>query len=228
MNVSSVCFSRITVVVLLAFLFAACRAGEEYPTSLEEGKKLFEQLKSNPDFMEYVMPDPYPGPPGYTWISTLPEWQYVLETNGKVFIPFVRKPGCTNKDFNLLELFDTPSCYECALTVTGSLLIEKNATRETMPAISYTKGKSDMEMWIVDSAKLKNAMADGKLTIGELESLGPLKATGQYEEYFVPRSDIGEMLLIEASGTVASTNQKFSFSYVEKNRKQVSISLTLN
>jgi len=206
--------------------FSSCKKDDDSVSVLEEGKKRYEELKKNPDLIEVKFPDVDPGPPFYARLGKFPDSELVFRSNGKVFIPFLRELSCIDEEFNLLNLADVPNAFFCPLTVTGTILIEADAQPGDFPAIGFGQGEN-VDMWILDEDKFDNAIADGVLTIGELESLQPLMGKGKYAEYNVPRDELGYLLIIEASGTVASTNQKFSFSYVERNRQQVSISLDL-
>ncbi|TVR76426.1 MAG: hypothetical protein EA409_13445 [Saprospirales bacterium] len=220
-------FLVLAITIVCGVTFSSCSKDDDGSVSvLEEGKKRYEELKKNPDLIEVSFPDVDPGPPFYARVGKFPDAELVFRSKGKVFIPILRGVSCIDKEFNLLDLAHVPNAFFCQLTITGTILIEADAQPGDFPAIGFGQGEN-VDMWILDEDKFDNAIADGVLTIGELESLQPLMGKGSYAEYNVPRDELGYLLLIEASGTVASTNQKFSFSYVERNRQQVSISLDL-
>ena len=220
-------------VLVMATAFAitstSCKKDDkEEPVSvLEEGKERYDELRSNPDFIEVGFPsEQEPGPPFYARVGKLPEADLIFYVNEWVFIPFVRQLECVDETFNLLEFFHVPNAFFCPLTVGGSGLTEADAPPGTFPAIAFAEGEN-VDMWIVEKSKFDAAIADAMLTFGDLEALQPLKGNGKYTEYNVPRPELGHLLVIEARGSIASTNRNFTFSFVERNYQQVSISLEL-
>lgn len=230
MKTSNIPFIAIAMAAIFAFSITSCGkdAIEESFSVLEEGTERYEELRSNSDFIEVPFPSEQdPGPPFYARVFKWPETELILEVDGKVFIPFIRQLACVDPDFNLLEFFHVPDAFFCPLSVAGSGLIEPDAPLGTFPAIAFAEG-DNVEMWIVEKSALDAAMANGTMTIADLDTLQPLKGFGKYAEYNVPRTELGHLLVIEAGGTIASTNQNFTFTYVERNYQQVSISLIVN
>ena len=59
-------------------------------------------------------------PPFYARIERDPAGRPNVLNDGEwAVIPFYREPGCVPADFNLLNLFDAPRAFACALAVDG-------------------------------------------------------------------------------------------------------------
>lgn len=210
----------------VAFLFASTLLNTSFTetnnamekTPLELAAAEYDQVKNNPGYVDFSVPDQNPGPPFYARIAVQGPDKLFLNANGTVVVPFIRNPDCIDSNFNLLDLFHIPNAFSCPLNATGKGLVERNAPPKAAPLISYLESKA-MPVWFFDSEKLSNAMADGKLTIDELKKLNPKKGiASRYIEYNKPRPDKGYLLVIEMDGHIPETNQTFKFSVDEVNR----------
>jgi hypothetical protein len=147
------------------------------------------------------MPAEDPGPPFYARVG-----MQVLEQNGWVAIPFYRSPALVPADFNLLEFYHFPGpggpgAFAAPLLMKGFLLIEPDAPLGTFPR-QVELGGEGTPVWFVPSAAFHAAVADRRLTIGELRALGPRYGIAtRYHETLHPRA-ADHKILIEARGTL--------------------------
>lgn len=113
---------------------------------------------------------PAPGVPAYARTDLpLPhndEW---------AFIVFYRDPGCVPADFNLLQFFDAPAAFECPLTVEGFEIWKNGPTLDEAPILSHLQGLGAVPVWFVAWPALEAAIADGVLTITDLEAMESLQ-----------------------------------------------------
>lgn len=197
----------------LCFLVLACSNGDGMldVSDLEKARLEYQKLKADPGFVELAFPEDNPGPPFYARIAEMGADRLFIEADGLVIIPMMRQPGCIDPEFNLLDLFHVPNAFFCPLTLSGKGLIEPNAPEGTFPLIAYGIG-TEMPVWFLERAPLLNAMADGKLTLNELEALNPKKGVAsRYEEYNKPRTAEDHLLVIESEGVISATNQRFEY-----------------
>ncbi|WP_304517385.1 hypothetical protein [Cecembia rubra] len=219
----------INLFIGLTFLIIACSNDDAETTvsELEKARMEYEKLKANPSFIELAFPEDDPGPPFYARIAVLGPDVLLMESNGTVVIPMMRQVECIDPEFNLLDLYHVPNGFFCPLTLSGRGLIEPNAPMGTFPAIAYGEG-SNMPVWFVDSGLLANAMADGVLTLPELEALNPRKGVAsRYEEYNKPRSEEDYLLVIESEGTMSGTNQKFEYKVISRTKARQDVELRI-
>jgi hypothetical protein len=222
-------YLSIKLFVGISFLFLACANDDPQPeiSDLEKARMEYDQLKSNPALIELAFPEDDPGPPFYARIAVLGPDILLMESNGTVVIPMMRQVECIDPEFNLLDLYHVPNGFFCPLTLTGRGLIEPNAPMGTFPVIAYGAG-SDMPVWFADSGLLANAMADGVLTLPELEALNPKKGVAsRYEEYNKPRSEEDYLLVIESEGTIPGTNQRFDYKVISKTKARQELDLRI-
>jgi hypothetical protein len=117
-------------------------------------------------------PEEDPGPPYYARIRQ----GFVVHTNEWAAIVFYRQPSCVPPNFNLLNLFNPPAAFGCALTVEGFLLLDQVPPPPgTPPKQSKSFGLGAVPVAFVSWAELQAAMADGVLTIVELGALPSLR-----------------------------------------------------
>ncbi|WP_291779580.1 hypothetical protein [Cecembia sp.] len=222
-------YLSIKLFVGISFLFLACANDDVQPalTELEKARMEYDQLKANPAFIELAFPKDDPGPPFYARIAVLGPDVLLMESNGTVVIPMMRQVECIDPEFNLLDLYHVPNGFFCPLTLSGRGLIEPNAPMGTFPVIAYGAG-SDMPVWFVESGPLASAMADGVLTLPELEALNPKKAVAsRYEEYNKPRSEEDYLLVIESEGSISGTNQRFEYKVISKTKAKQDVELRI-
>lgn len=114
-----------------------------------------------------------PGAPYYANV----EKPFMWHTEQWAAIVFLRHPACVRTNFNLLDLLDIPAAFACPMTVSGFELYDKPG--DAVPRQTLITG-SAVPVWFVpwnDPAgkDLQTAIADGVLTMSELEALAPLK-----------------------------------------------------
>jgi len=120
---------------------------------------------------DYPSPED-PGPPFYARI----ELGLVIQDGTTAAIPFYRDPAGVPADFNLLNLFDVPRAFSCALTVAGFDLWKNGPPPVDMaPIQSETRGLGAVPVWFVDWTELRAVMSDHQLTITELSALPSLQ-----------------------------------------------------
>lgn len=214
---------------VIALVCTACTDDNVVPeiSELEKARLEYDQLKANPAFIELAFPEDDPGPPFYARIAVLGPDVLLMESNGTVVIPMMRQVECIDPEFNLLDLYHVPNGFFCPLTLSGRGLIEPNAPMGTFPKIAYGAG-INMPVWFVDKAPLANAMADGILTLPELEALNPRKGVAsRYEEYNKPRSEEDYLLVIESEGTIPGTNQRFEYKVISRTKARQDVELRI-
>jgi len=214
-------FLPVSIFAGLIFLAASCSEDENVPqkSDLEMAIEEYAQLKANPAFIEFSVPDGNPGPPFYARIADMGLERLFLENESVVAIPMMRQVECIDPEFNLLDFFHVPNAFFCPLTVTGRGLIEPNSPPDRFPEIAYLES-SDMPFWFVNKQALYAAIDDGVLTLSELEALNPKKGVAsRYIEYNKPRSEEDHLLVIEAEGRIAATNENFELKLASRNKR---------
>jgi hypothetical protein len=114
---------------------------------------------------------------------------YARITAGEIFhdgewavIPLYRPATCIPAEFNLLDFFDIPGAFFCQPQTVQTASIWKNGPPgDPAPIHAKSHGLGAVPVWFVTWAELEAAIADGVLTIGELESLPSLlKGTASF------------------------------------------------
>jgi hypothetical protein len=131
------------------------------------------------------LPDDSPGPPIYAAIA-----RFFMNTDGEwVAIELVRERGCIPPDFNLMQFSDIPRAFGCHLTIGGTEwwypedLADGPWTHvPPLPFQARLVGQPGMLMYFVKLSELNATIADGILTIGELENL-PSFLKGHIDSY---------------------------------------------
>jgi hypothetical protein len=97
-------------------------------------------------------------------------------------IPLYRPSTCIPADFNLLDFFDVPGAFFCQpQTVETATIWKSGPPGDPAPIHAKSRGLGAVPVWFVSWPELEAAMADGVLTIGELESLPSLlKGTASF------------------------------------------------
>jgi hypothetical protein len=114
-------------------------------------------------------PGDIPGPPYYALLGR----GYLPADGGWVGIVFTRAPECVPAGFNLLDQFDLPTAFGCALTVEGEAW--RHDASDPIPFQIHERGTGAVPIYFVAEAELHMAIADDVLTIGELQSLPSLQ-----------------------------------------------------
>lgn len=101
----------------------------------------------------------------------------VLADGDLAMVYFYRPISCIPEDFNLLDFFDI-AAFECnPPTVDGYEVWENGPGIDIAPDLVALRGNGAVPVWFVDTDSYVTAIADGHLTIGELQALEPLVGT---------------------------------------------------
>jgi hypothetical protein len=124
-----------------------------------------------------------PGPPFYTLIQ--PGWFPM--TDEWAAVPWIRETDCVPGDFNILNLVDLtilfppavpfpgPRPFFCPLTITGHEIWNTDPPDPSVGPLNITaRGLGAVPVWFVSTAELLPAMADGVVTIAELNAMSSL------------------------------------------------------
>ena len=195
--------------LLLALSLAACgsdEAGvvtavaveeEEIPTNAppEEATGAEEAAGEGP-----VVVENEDGPPFYARFGE----NEMFGDGEQVVVVFYRPPDCIPDDFNLNQFFhfpgeESPGAYACAPPTVSSIDTWETAPGEDpAPLVSETTGLGAVPVWFFAEADIQAALADGTVTIGELEAL-PSRQVGTattYDELLHP-SQSNENALVQ-------------------------------
>lgn len=124
---------------------------------------------AGPGLVRTTWPSPQdPGPPFYARVDPLPP--HVFDDGDLAAIAFYRDPACVPADFNLLDFFDAPAAFACPLTVEGANLWHGEPFAAA-PKVVTSRGTGAVPVWFVPADAIRDAIADGVLTIGELAGL---------------------------------------------------------
>ena len=126
-----------------------------------------------------------PGNPYYARIA--PEPPHIYEDGEWAVFVFYRDPGCVRPDFNLLDFFDPPAAFGCASMVSGQSIWAEEIGVGAPRQVTMS-GNGAVPVWLAPAAAARGAVADGMLTIGELEGLpGLLKGEASgFREVLMP------------------------------------------
>jgi hypothetical protein len=108
-------------------------------------------------------PGDFPGPPFYSFEFSSP-------ADGWAAVLFLRDPDSIPSDANLLAL--DFGAVARPLTVHGYTI--RSNPLPAPPDVFHAEGNDDMPVWLLSSADIAAAVADGLLKIGELESASSL------------------------------------------------------
>jgi len=97
----------------------------------------------------------------------------LYHTDEWAVIVFYRPPDCVPDEFNLLEFF-TVAAFECTPPTTDGFLIWAGEPGLSTPIQSQLHGLGAVPVWFVAWPELEAAIADGSLTMPELEALPSL------------------------------------------------------
>lgn len=108
---------------------------------------------------------------------------YAASMTGARSSSYVTDPSAIPADFNLVAFFD-PRALGAAFAVKGFTLWEDGATA---PRTVNLKGMGFVPIWFFDSAQWGAMLADGIVTMPELEANGPIKGHASfYREVVFP------------------------------------------
>lgn len=202
--------SRTRYPLIAALLLIGCSGQIEPTTPGADAARAFNAAAAGGlDVVSYPAADP--GPPYYARVSLL--LNQVFHDDAYVAIPFHRDPSCVPADFNLLSAFDFPGpggpgAFGCPLLVEGRYTIEPDAPLGTFPILSVAQGPA--QVWFAPWPAFQAAMADGVVTIGELQALEPLRGVADhFSEMLKPRVE-DHHVVITSSGTLED-GRRFTF-----------------
>ena len=127
--------------------------------------------------------DAMSGPPFYSFIQ--PGWFPM--TDEWAAVPWIRDTNCVPRAFNILNLLDltivfppsappAPRPLFCDLTVEGHEIWNTNPPDPSVGPLNTTyKGLGAVPIYFVATAQLLPAIADGVLTIADLEAMSSLR-----------------------------------------------------
>jgi hypothetical protein len=138
-----------------------------------------------------TFPGDFPGPPFYSYEFNSPD-------DGRAAIVFLRDPDCVPADANLLAL--DFRALGCALTSHGYAV--RSRPIPAPPDVFHAEGDEDTPVWLVSSTDMAAAVADGVLTIGELEAAASLEK-GTADGFVVHEEVRSGMIQITAHGDLA-------------------------
>jgi hypothetical protein len=157
---------------LAAALTAGCsEAALTTPTAMETAGR----SAGAPEVLN--VPSEDPGPPFYTPVftgGTSAPAGFVPSDGVWAGIHWYRDPSCIPPGFNLLNVFNPPAAFGCALTITGQ--VWRHEPTDLVPYQEHYAGAGGVPIYFVRAGELAAATADGTLTIGELENLSSLLA----------------------------------------------------
>lgn len=171
-----------------------------------------------------------PGPPFYARTDHVPP--FVFNDGEWAAIVFYREPSCVPVDFNLVQFFDPPAAFGCALTTQGYSLWQEALTGA--PKIVKTSGGA-VPVWFAPVDEVNQVTQDGDLLIGELEGLDGLLVgyADQFEETLQPHPLPPELgggghpnpkVIVEAKGQLEDGRQfNLHFTQVQDEVKAIQI-----
>ncbi len=165
----------VPALVLAAALLPAC---SEQPLPADPLATSGPQLN-----IRIEIPEDSPGPPFYSLIQ--PGWFPM--TDEWAAIPWLRETHCVPDDFNILTLVDLtilfppevpfpgPRPFFCPLTIEGHEIWNTDPPDPRVGPLNITaRGLGAVPVWFVSTAELLPAIADGVLTIADLEAMSSL------------------------------------------------------
>jgi hypothetical protein len=154
-------------------------------------------------------------PPFYARV----ERPYVAPHNDDIAaIIFYRSPGCVPPQFNLLDFFDVPAAFGCAMESKGHEWRFGDASPFSAPYLSVMLQDGPVPIWFVKTSELLAAASDDVLTITEIAAL-PSLITGSanhWSEWLEPYPTRSPSITRQsATGTIAG-GQRFAMDYEER------------
>jgi hypothetical protein len=128
----------------------------------------------------------------------------IYHTDEWAAIVFYRPPSCVRPDFNLLDFYDVPAAFGCGPLLTGGHEIWVNGPGiDPAPKMTQLHGLGAVPVWFVSWPAFEQAVADGMLTIGELEGLQPRTGVAsRFQELLRPVEVKIYTIEINATGTL--------------------------
>ena len=151
--------------IVLPLALVAC-SDRMIPTGPTDAPAASAKAGSGPIIRHF--PGESPGAPAYALLGR----GFAPSDDGWVGIVFVRDPECVPAGFNLLNQFNPPAAWGCALTVEGEEWWHDPPVPP--PFQIHERGLGAVPIYFVALSEYLAAIADDVLTIGELESLPSL------------------------------------------------------
>jgi hypothetical protein len=170
-----------------------------------------------------------PGPPFYARVS--PIMNELFFSDGWLAIPFYRDPACIPAGFNLLDLYHFPSerdtgAFACRALVTGVTYKEPGAPATTFPKRVTMDGSGSVQIWFVREAAARQAIADGSLTLAELEELDPLIGLATtFDEELQPRAEDHLIVIRSAGELMDGRSFRFDLRHVGDTIEQLAVTI---
>lgn len=123
-------------------------------------------------------PSETPGPPYYARVEPAETFTMDIVPHDEEWgaVVFYRSPVCVPENFNLMEVFDVPAAFGCSLTVDGFERWRNGPPPEdNAPMFVKSDGLGATPVWFASWPDIEAAVADGVLTIEELEALPSLR-----------------------------------------------------
>lgn len=93
-------------------------------------------------------------------------------TDDWAVVVFYRPPACVPPGFNLLEMYDFENAFGCTPPTTDGFILWEHGTEVGVaPLRIQLHGLGAVPVWFVSWPELQTAIADGYLTVGELDGL---------------------------------------------------------
>jgi len=148
---------------------------------------------------------------------------FVYQDGEWAVVVFYRPPECVPPTFNLLDFYDIPGAFFCfPPTMTGWDIWENGPGVDPAPIKSQLRGLGAVPVWLLDSAEMQAATADGVLTISELQGMRSLlrgSASFYNESLLIGRKitfvangapEDGRMFHVQVSNNDEPSNMKVS------------------
>jgi hypothetical protein len=190
----------------LAFLLVAC-GGSQNDDTLSDVPDTATLIRAaeTAGLMRVTVPQPDPGIPAYA--RAFPGEKQFFHNGEWLAIPFYRAPSAIPADFNLMTFFHFPGpggpgAFATPILIRGFYFIEPNAPLGTFPVLAVSTGDA-VPIWFVRWSAYQTAMADGVVTIGDVNAMQPLRGIATtFNETLKPRTG-DHLTVITANGRLA-------------------------
>jgi hypothetical protein len=130
----------------------------------------FEGLIST-SFVVLNAPGESPGGPWYAGFGR----DFIPADGSQVAIVFERDPAHIRPDFNLLDMIDIPSVFECPFLLSGQEWWYEPFVDIPFKYVYVVDNDGSVPVYFVDLVELESEIVDDQLTLGELEAFSSLR-----------------------------------------------------